>query len=156
MEHLQEKVKTVVFPVFSEYRVVLVVSSDIDASFKKRHGILGTNYNLAGCEAAHQAIPGKMKAFLFFRPGATNGTVAHECWHTIHKMFGAVGACLDNEAVAYHLGYLVDKTTDLITGYLVGASRQTRSSTELSTTGIGSAGRRFRSGWTDTRRSLRL
>jgi hypothetical protein len=47
------------------------------------------------------------------KPNVTEGTIAHESWHAILNMLVRVGADLDNEVVAYHLGYLVDEIVKL-------------------------------------------
>ena len=49
--------------------------------------------------------------FLVYNTDA--GTIAHECWHCVKRMFEYVGAHLDNELVAYTLGYLVNEVNKL-------------------------------------------
>jgi len=46
---------------------------------------------------------------LFFKRDNSDGIIAHEAWHAVFSMFEWAGAELDNEMVAYHLSYLVDR-----------------------------------------------
>jgi hypothetical protein len=48
---------------------------------------------------------------IVIQPDATAGTIAHEAWHSVYRMLTHMGAALDNETVAYHLGYLVEAIT---------------------------------------------
>lgn len=43
---------------------------------------------------------------LFIPPKADVKVIAHESWHCIRRMLVYCGAKLDNETVAYHLGFL--------------------------------------------------
>ena len=61
-------------------------------------------------EASHMSDDNS--SCIVFHPFSSAGTVAHECWHAVRNMLLSVQAELDNEVVAYHLSYLVDKITD--------------------------------------------
>jgi len=57
------------------------------------------------------------KSFIFFKPGVSLGTVAHEAWHVVEHMLTEIDEDsvdgFHGETVAYHLGYLVDKISPL-------------------------------------------
>lgn len=54
----------------------------------------------------------ELRSVIIIQPDASAGTIAHEAWHCVRRMLLHMGAGLDNEVVAYHLGYLVNKMTD--------------------------------------------
>jgi hypothetical protein len=56
-------------------------------------------------------FPDDLTTVIVIPLNASAGTIAHEAWHSIHRMLVHLGAGLDNETVAYHLGYLVDGIT---------------------------------------------
>ncbi len=53
--------------------------------------------------------PAEMRCDLVFRPNVDPGCVAHEAWHGVRHLLLDAGAILDNETVAYHIGYLVNQ-----------------------------------------------
>lgn len=50
-----------------------------------------------------------LTSVLVFGNNPSPGTIAHEVWHAVRRMLTHMGAELDNEVVAYHLGYLVEE-----------------------------------------------
>lgn len=65
--------------------------------------------NLTGAEAAFITEPGKHIGWVVLSPGASEDTVAHEAAHAIRALFDSRGVTLEDEAFAYHLGYLMGK-----------------------------------------------
>src|ERR1039458_5704373 len=103
--------RVVTFTVWSEYDVHIVFTEDIGRSRKARYG----TYGLCDSAGALHVSAEHGHAHIFFKlSGAPTGIIAHECWHAIyHMMIEWAGVTeLDNEAVAYHLGYLVQKVID--------------------------------------------
>jgi hypothetical protein len=47
------------------------------------------------------------------RHGQLINEIAHESWHVVRQMFRRAGAELENELVAYHLGYIVEHAYDI-------------------------------------------
>lgn len=103
------------FPVFSDYRVHVEVSSDIKKSMQKypeiKHIDMDDNTNAI---AVHED-DGNF-SFIFFPYDVSVGTIAHESWHVIRNMMKFVGIELDSETVAYHLGYMVNHIVKFIKG----------------------------------------
>jgi hypothetical protein len=101
--------KIVVFPIFADYKVRIVVTDDLQKSWDAR---IHDAYDAADTEALFGACDSG--SALFFHREATVGTIAHESWHAIRYMLLESGAELDNEVVAYHLAYLVDRAFDFV------------------------------------------
>lgn len=111
-EDLKERVTKIVFPVFSGYEVYVCISDDIVASRQKRDGYFGEKFTGGDALGLHSYPLGSTGiSWLFFPIIVRPGTVAHESWHCIFRMMSWVGADIENEVVAYHLGYLVEKVT---------------------------------------------
>lgn len=95
------------FHVFG-YAVFVVFTTDMVTSITSR------GYSRLNVEATFQAMhcreAGNPYSHLFFQIGnCSNGTIAHEAWHVVRFMLADwCNVGLDNENVAYHLGYLVD------------------------------------------------
>jgi len=93
------------FPVLSNYFVHVVFTDHIGRSRKGRYGSEGAAEGAAALSS--QAVNGH--GHLFFKISNTPGIIAHEAWHAVYRMFEWAGAELDNEMVAYHLSFLVDR-----------------------------------------------
>ena len=97
--------KMVRFPVFN-YSVEIVFTGSVSESHYYR-----TDEDSPDChEGQYTELAGG--GILYIQKEASYGTLAHECWHAVHHMLARVGAGLDEEVVAYHLGYLVDKVLE--------------------------------------------
>lgn len=103
MQKLQEHRTRVPIPTFG-YRFEVVITNDIMQSIQKRF----PSYNDPDSDAVHYKVRGKSISWLFYKNDISAGTIVHEAWHGVHAMLSYVGAGLDDEVVAYHLGYLVD------------------------------------------------
>lgn len=100
------------FPVLGEYRVRVVVTSDLKKSLEQ-HGIpADADDNSTYAMAVHEDGTGYSAIFLPY--GANISSVVHESWHVIRRMMEYLGIELDNETVAYHLGYLTEKVYNFL------------------------------------------
>ena len=97
------------FPVFSNYWVHVEFASDIQAATKK-YPATSCIDNLEYTEAL-TVHSNEDCSFIFLKPNASAGTIAHESYHAIKRMFDIMDVKKQNEVVAYHLGYLVDEIT---------------------------------------------
>jgi hypothetical protein len=93
------------FPVLSNYFVHVIFTDSIARSRKARYGTEGAAEGAAALSSV--AVGGH--GHLFFKLDNSEGIIAHEAWHAVFRMFEWAGAELDNEMVAYHLSYLVDR-----------------------------------------------
>ena len=100
------------FPIFG-YRIGVVFADDVD----RTAGYYFSNFVPdEGTYAFHFPFKGENKAMIFLPFKANINTIAHESYHAVRRMLQHLGIGLyedagteqiDNEAVAYHLGYVV-------------------------------------------------
>lgn len=105
--------KMVVFGVWGNYTVHVILTDNIEQSFKKRFP--GMHHGFDFTQAFHVIHkPSNGHSYLFFKRGDMPvGTIAHECWHAVHALLKHVDVDeFDNETVAYHLGYLVQQVVE--------------------------------------------
>jgi len=90
------------------YSVFVIFAKDFSEAAKELR-LKHTIKDFEDTEAATFHTTNLSESFLFFRPKrhVKVSTIAHECWHVVHRMLDYSGAVLDNETVAYHLGFLV-------------------------------------------------
>ena len=96
----------VTFEIMSCYQVRLIISKDLNRSAKARLSTSPTETNGGGFVFN---VKGEGRSYLFLAHDADESTVAHECWHIVHRIMDWCGAELDNEVVAYHLDHMVEK-----------------------------------------------
>ena len=114
---MKARLTHVEFPVFSDFIVHIEVTSDFKKSFSKYPLTENIPEEECGSWEAMTAHDDEGSiSFLFIKPDASVGTIAHESWHVIKRMLDTRGVDLDNETVAYHLGYLVDKVFQFVRG----------------------------------------
>lgn len=109
---LQQERK-VSFPVFG-YSIYIIYTDNIEQSRKLKCNEIGAMDELMGpyVDGLHSYNNIEPDGFVFFRPDSTMGTITHECFHAIHRLFKWIGAKVENEIMAYHLGYLVDQVVE--------------------------------------------
>ena len=95
----------VTFEVMANYRVRLILTGDLS---KSATGRLGHRPEVFEGGFVFN-VKGEGRSYLFLEHSADEATVAHECWHIVHRVMDWCGAELDNEVVAYHLDHLVEK-----------------------------------------------
>ena len=105
--------KKVLLPQYSttgneEYTITIVVTDDVDAYCNK----VFPAANAEGGGAAH--VYKHFESHIVLPFDSSIGTVVHECWHAVYRIMKSIGAELENEVVAYTLGWL----TELVTGFL--------------------------------------
>jgi hypothetical protein len=102
------------FPALSHYVVHVEISSDIKKSLLKYPPTKSIEME----ENTHGLAVHTDNAFSYiFLPYDTSaGDIAHEAWHVIRHMMEYLSIELDNEAVAYHLGYMVNKIFRFLRG----------------------------------------
>lgn len=94
---------TIRFGVY-DYEVRVIMSRDIVATGRR------LRTPLTGCIAAYITDPSDpLRGWMVLGPASGPGTIAHESAHAVRAMFEAVGAEIDDEMFAYHLGFLVTR-----------------------------------------------
>ena len=100
------------FPVWSEFQVHVVFTDDIGRS---KNGRYGTNDIDVDHTNALHVFDLSGHSHLFYLIGnCPSGVVVHECWHAIRAMLEKWAGVdvMENETVAYHLGYLAQRVFD--------------------------------------------
>lgn len=107
----KNKIKVLDFSILGHYQVHIELSSNIRAALKKYKQTENVNMDDDDEDTDALAIHVKNVSFsyIFLPHNARPGTIAHESWHVVRRMFEHVGADLEDEMVAYHIGYLVDQ-----------------------------------------------
>jgi hypothetical protein len=103
----------IVFPVFHNYTVCVVVTSDI-AKAMSEYPHLRSCAEEGGEKDPCVFTSNSHRCYMFLPLHASVRTIAHECWHAIKAIFGFVDISLDHECVAYHLGYLTQKVYSFV------------------------------------------
>jgi hypothetical protein len=106
------------FPVWSHYAIHVVVGETIEKSVQSRYGVVSAS-KVEDADALTMSHDGKHGHIFFdmpslFEPYLIAGNLAHESWHAVRRMLCYMGASdlpIDNETVAYHLGYTVERAT---------------------------------------------
>lgn len=106
---MKEKVIIIEFPVFCNYVVHVEVASDFHAAMQKYPAT--KNVPLADVQAIVIHKDDASHSFMFLKPSANAGTIAHESYHIARRMLRYMGCDPDNETIAYHLGYIVNQIT---------------------------------------------
>jgi hypothetical protein len=91
------------FPVFN-YDVLFIETTNIELA--AQHLNLSP-MKLPDAQAATWTSNDGNRAYIFVHPKELVNVIVHECWHVINHMFKNRGMDFEEEAVAYHLDYLV-------------------------------------------------
>jgi hypothetical protein len=96
------------------YSVFVVFAKDFSAAAKEL-GLKHHTSDFIDTEGATFHTTEQCESFLFFtsKNRVKFSTIAHECWHAVRRLLDYSGASLDNETVAYHLGFLVESVCKL-------------------------------------------
>jgi hypothetical protein len=108
---MRSRITLIEFPVLSDYIVHVEITSDLEKSMRRYPPCQEAIDELKGdyaCDAL-TVHTDETFSFIFFPHNASVGTIAHEAWHVVNRMMSLLSIETDNEVVAYHLGYLVDK-----------------------------------------------
>jgi hypothetical protein len=115
---MRSRVTHVEFPVFSGYIVHVEITSDPTKSLLKypstRDLVEEFDDDFGEAFTVHDTDGGI--SMIFFQHNASVGTIAHEAWHAIKQMMKICDVDLENEVVAYHLGYLVNEIFKFMRG----------------------------------------
>ena len=94
------------FDVMANYQVRLILTDDLVKSGRERLGYPPEETADAFC----YHVKGTGRSYLFLKLDSPEGTITHECWHIIFRMFNWCGVKdFDDEITAYHLDHLVEK-----------------------------------------------
>jgi hypothetical protein len=102
------KTKTIPFPVFVDFKVIVEVTSNVGKSALRRKETRKANID-ERTEAFVITVKEKFTSYLVLPHNSSPGTIAHECWHIVEDLMEIYELKPESETTAYHLGYLVDE-----------------------------------------------
>lgn len=90
------------------YRVYIIFAKDMKAAADDLKIEYSRDF-FSDTGAACFHVKGQSNSYMFFteKGNVHPADVAHEAWHVTRRLLDYVGAELDNETVAYHVGFLV-------------------------------------------------
>jgi hypothetical protein len=104
------------FEVFSGCRVYIIFTDDIIASveyIRQRDDFHTNTPRDRNADGLTINVNNGNSYVILENEAPAAGTIAHEAWHVVYAVFKYMGVKLsDDEAVAYHLGYVVQKIVD--------------------------------------------
>lgn len=93
------------FPVMANYQVRLILTNDLQKSANSRLSQPPQN-----ADAFCYHVKDEGRSYIFLGLDAEESTVAHECWHIVHRVLTYCGVQdMDDEIVAYHLDHIVEQ-----------------------------------------------
>lgn len=108
MKKPKETIASIDFQIFN-YRLFLIHTTDVELSRKGRKELGDCPTDLKWVDGLHTYVDGEPDGFIFFTKDSSVGTIAHELFHGIWRMFKYIGVKLENETFAYHLGWALDR-----------------------------------------------
>ena len=114
LKNKKDRVKSWHFPVFHNYEIKVVSSSNIKKAVKKfEHTKNISAEDLEDSHALHFWVKDEDMSYIFLPHKTTISATVHEAYHAIRRMLNVFGVDVDdNEIVAYHLGYMVQEISD--------------------------------------------
>lgn len=102
------------FPVFSNFKVTVILCEQpvIGGRYIADRDYLQEPPSYINETEAFTSSSMNGYATIHLKPNAAIGTIAHEAYHAVVGMMKFVGATHENEVIAYHLGYIVDKIAE--------------------------------------------
>lgn len=113
---MKSKYTTVEFPVFCDYIMHIEITTNLKESMLKYEYTKDLGIDLTDTHAIAVHVEDTGVSMIFLPYNASVGTIAHESYHAVRRMLKYVGAKMDNETVAHHLGYLTQKIFNFMRG----------------------------------------
>ncbi len=112
-EKLKTYKKKLVLPQYSTvsnepYTVLLVVTDNVNEYVEKSFP------NLSDTKQGACHVYRNYESHIILPFDASISTVVHECWHCVYRIMKTIGAELENEVVAYTLGWITEQATDFL------------------------------------------
>jgi hypothetical protein len=100
---------TIRFPVFHGFTVHVILAKDVARTAKRLKS------DLSGAAAGYITKENHpFVGWIVLGPDIDTGIIAHESAHAVFDLFKQTGAGIDEEAFAYHLGYLVERIYNFV------------------------------------------
>lgn len=95
-----------------EYTVYIIKTTDVKKSRAKYNEECGGPVDGSTDYFALHSYGTKSRSYIFLPVIANINDKVHECFHAIFRMHNYKGIGLNNESMAYHLGWLVEQLED--------------------------------------------
>jgi hypothetical protein len=106
-----ERSITIVFPIFNNYNIEVVVAKDVSKARNLREDVYGKYEDAFAALHSHNGLGNACIVFTEKDLGLVD--VAHECLHAVRAMMDWASIC-DDECEAYHMGYLTKQVYDFV------------------------------------------
>jgi hypothetical protein len=103
----------VYFEAWANYCVTVIFSTDDLNEMETIASEVGASFDRIPSRGLHLFHPREPRSWMVLNRESTHGTIAHESWHAVRAMLEFCGAAIDNETVAYHLGFIVDRANSV-------------------------------------------
>lgn len=116
MAKLNEETSIIRFPI-TNFKAHVVLTNSMEMSYETRRKLVGGQLNDEDLSDARAMVlydeNNHKEAFILLPWEYSPGTVAHEAFHCVERIFEVIGAKPESEMMAHHLEYIVDKITAL-------------------------------------------
>ena len=102
---LREVSKRLRFPMFGNYRIVIVITNSLELSRNKRFCPETIEDDVQGLHTEDKETG---TSYVFLKESSRASFVVHECWHAVKSLLDFIEANVEEEVVAYLLGYVVE------------------------------------------------
>lgn len=96
------------------YKLRVTITENVGATARKIYPDLPVNQTTGIIEAIHVVKDCCNTAHIVIPYEAGINCIVHECSHFVWWLMDQIGAQLENEVVAYHLGYTVERVCEWI------------------------------------------
>lgn len=117
MKKPKEKKMKFKIELFGNYIVQVIITDDLPQTLKNRWPDTYSN-EPDNTHAICLHFDDNLESTMVLGMKMKVGTIAHESWHVVRRMYQELGVELDNEAVAYALGFITQKVEDFYTKHV--------------------------------------
>lgn len=105
--------KVFLFPTYG-YKLRVTITENVGKTARKLYPDLPSHQTSSVVEAIHIVKDSCSTAHIILPYEAGVNCIVHECSHFVWWLMDEIGAQLENEIVAYHLGYTVERVCEWI------------------------------------------
>lgn len=91
------------------YSVYVILTEDVNRSRSGRSHFLGEWQELPNTGAVHTGMANEGRSYIILPYDTKLDYIAHESFHCVWRIMEYIGACHNEEIMAYYLGYIVEQ-----------------------------------------------